>query len=72
MKALRGGAATDELLLQIDDNGSGLSQTTRMSGIGEYTATHGGTFQITSTPEQGTRLQWRVPLPGSGTGHATS
>ena len=63
-------ATTEELLLRIDDTGTGLAQTTTISGVGdiaERTATHGGTFQITTTPGEPTRLHWRVPLPGSTT-----
>lgn len=58
--------AIDELLLQIDNDGTGLSETTRISGVGDIagrTAALGGTFQITSAQETGvTRLEWRVPL----------
>jgi signal transduction histidine kinase len=54
-----------ELILQITDNGRGLGQTTRSSGLAnlrQRALQLGGTFEVTSKPGAGTRLEWRVPL----------
>jgi two-component system, NarL family, sensor histidine kinase DevS len=54
-----------EVLLQVTDNGRGLGEPNRASGLRnmrERAEMFGGTFQVTSQPGTGTRLEWRVPL----------
>lgn len=54
-----------EVVLQVSDNGRGLGQPSRASGLAnmrQRAETLGGTFQVTSQPGDGTRLEWRVPL----------
>lgn len=54
-----------EVLLRVSDNGRGLGEPDRASGLRnmrERAEMLGGTFQITSQPGKGTRLEWRVPL----------
>jgi signal transduction histidine kinase len=58
-------AANAELALQVRDNGSGMSGTTRRSGLAnleQRAAKLGGSFRIESTAGRGTELEWRVPL----------
>ncbi len=58
-------SATDQLTLIVQDNGRGLGDTTRNSGLGnmrQRAEHHGGTFRIASAPDTGTRLEWQVPL----------
>ncbi|MBK5305491.1 MAG: histidine kinase, partial [Frankiaceae bacterium] len=55
----------DELLLEVVDDGIGIGDTTRRSGLGNLAARAaqlGGTLQIESAPGTGTRVTWRVPL----------
>jgi len=57
--------ATGELLLTVRDNGSGLPQTRRRSGLAnlEQRATKlGGSLRVESAPGGGCELEWRVPL----------
>lgn len=59
------GTPGSEVLLQVADNGRGLGDTTRSSGLRnmrERAEMLGGGFQITSEPGGGTRLEWRVPF----------
>jgi ABC transporter transmembrane region len=60
--------AESEVLLRITDNGRGLGEVTRSSGLRnmrERAEMLGGTFLVASEPGAGTRLEWRVPLgPG--------
>lgn len=54
-----------EVFLRVADNGRGLGQPTRTSGLRnmrERADLFGGTLHITSQPGQGTVLEWRVPL----------
>jgi PAS domain S-box-containing protein len=54
-----------EILLLVSDNGRGLGETTRASGLRnmrERAEALRGTFQVTSQPGAGTLLEWRVPL----------
>jgi signal transduction histidine kinase len=56
------------LELVVEDDGQGFEAPTRMSGLAniEHRATAlGGTSEVVSTPGQGTRVRWRVPLPSS-------
>lgn len=58
-------SAGPELVLRISDNGRGLGDITRMSGLRnmrERAQILDGTFEVTSDPGAGTRLVWRVPL----------
>ena len=57
--------AGDDLVLRVSDNGRGLTETSRRSGLRnmhERAAILGGAFEVTSQPDQGTQLEWRVPL----------
>ncbi|KAB8183925.1 GAF domain-containing protein [Nonomuraea phyllanthi] len=54
-----------ELVLEVTDDGVGLGETGRRSGlrnIEERAARLGGTAQLETPEEGGTRLRWRVPL----------
>ena len=57
--------AADELVLEIEDNGRGIGEPTRQSGLGNLrnraTALR-GTFEVATSDGGGTRLAWRVPL----------
>ena len=62
-------AGTD-LVLTVRDNGVGLGEPTRRSGLAnlaERAAELGGTMRATAADSGGTELEWRVPLP-EGTG----
>jgi signal transduction histidine kinase len=57
----------DELLLEVADDGVGMGATERSSGLGNLAARAaqlGGTLELESAPGAGTRVSWRVPLPG--------
>lgn len=58
-------SAGSDVLLTVSDNGRGIGDTTRSSGLRnmrERAEMLGGTFRVTSEPGAGTRLEWRVPL----------
>jgi signal transduction histidine kinase len=58
--------AGPDLLLTVRDNGVGLGETTRRSGIANLTeraADSGGTMRVAAATGGGTELKWRVPLP---------
>jgi signal transduction histidine kinase len=58
-------AATD-LVLTVRDNGTGLGEPTRRSGLAnlaERAAELGGAMRATTAEGGGTELEWRVPLP---------
>lgn len=58
----------DEFVVQIDDNGRGLGETTRRSGLAnlrQRADALGGTFDVVGRDTGGTRLTWQVPI-GNG------
>ncbi len=58
--------ADGELSLIVRDNGIGIKNPTRHSGLGnleQRAAKLGGSMRIGSGPDGGTELDWRVPLP---------
>jgi signal transduction histidine kinase len=57
-------AGTD-LALLVRDNGTGIKETTRRSGLANLTrraGQHGGTLTVGSAETGGTELRWQVPL----------
>jgi signal transduction histidine kinase len=59
--------AGSELSLLVRDNGSGITDTSRRSGLANLAqrAEHyGGTLTVGPAEGGGTELLWRVPLPG--------
>jgi two-component system sensor histidine kinase DevS len=55
-----------EVVLRVSDNGRGLGEVTRRSGLRnmrERAQLLGGTFEITSRPGAGTQLEWRISGP---------
>ncbi|MGW7445697.1 GAF domain-containing protein [Kitasatospora sp. NPDC054795] len=60
-------AAGTDLTLTVTDNGIGLSDGGRRSGLAnlaDRADALGGTFTVRTRAEGGTELVWRVPLPG--------
>ncbi|HET9898899.1 MAG TPA: GAF domain-containing protein [Streptosporangiaceae bacterium] len=60
--------AGDDLLLVVEDNGSGIADTGRRSGLAnlEHRAQgRGGQLRLKRAGGGGTRLEWSVPLPES-------
>jgi signal transduction histidine kinase len=60
--------AGPDLILVVRDNGTGLKQTGRRSGLAnlsERAEMLGGTMNAGPAEGGGTTLEWRVPLPGS-------
>jgi signal transduction histidine kinase len=60
--------AGSELSLLVRDNGSGITGTSRRSGLANLAqrAEHyGGTLTVGPADHGGTELHWRVPLPGN-------
>ncbi|WP_409054968.1 GAF domain-containing protein [Streptomyces sp. SYP-A7185] len=58
-------ATTDEVVLTVTDNGKGIPEGGRHSGLGnlaERASAVGGTFKIEGSAGKGTRLVWRAPL----------
>lgn len=58
-------ATLDAVTARIDDDGRGIGDTTRRSGLANLRTRaekHGGTLTIDSAPSRGTTLIWRVPL----------
>jgi signal transduction histidine kinase len=58
--------AGPDLILTVRDNGAGLPETARRSGLGnlaDRAGEFGGTFRAAPAEGGGTRLEWRVPLP---------
>jgi signal transduction histidine kinase len=61
--SVRAGA---ELVLTVRDDGSGIKDVTRRSGLAnleQRAVKLGGTLRIEPAPGGGTELEWRVPLP---------
>ena len=59
----------DDLRLVVQDNGAGLTDTGRRSGLGnlaERASALGGEMTLFPAPGGGTRMEWRVPLPDAG------
>jgi len=55
-----------DLVLTVRDDGVGLGDVTRRSGLAnlaERAAESGGTMRLSAAPGGGTELEWRVPLP---------
>jgi signal transduction histidine kinase len=64
-----------DLLLVVQDNGAGFTDTGRRSGLGNLAARAaalGGTMRLLAAEGGGTRMEWRVPVeavpPGSAPG----
>ncbi|MGW1554188.1 GAF domain-containing protein [Streptomyces sp. NPDC002346] len=58
-------ATTDEVVLTVSDNGMGIPADGRRSGLqnlGERASSVGGTLDIRTPAEGGSRLIWRAPL----------
>lgn len=61
------GAGAD-LVITVSDNGRGLGQTERSSGLANLRARaqqHGGILRVEQPESGGTCVEWRVPLPSS-------
>jgi signal transduction histidine kinase len=57
-----------DLRLVVQDNGAGITDTGRRSGLGnlaERASALGGEMTLLPAAGGGTRMQWRVPLPGA-------
>jgi signal transduction histidine kinase len=58
--------AAHDLVLTVRDDGVGLGEVTRRSGLANLTeraAEFGGTMRVAAAAGGGTELEWRVPLP---------
>jgi signal transduction histidine kinase len=56
---------SSQVYLSVVDDGVGLGDTTRRSGLAnlhERAVRHGGALTVTSTPNEGTQLQWQIAL----------
>ncbi len=61
--------AGSELSLLVRDNGTPITDTSRLSGLANLARRaeqHGGTLTVGPAGNGGTELHWRVPLPVSG------
>jgi signal transduction histidine kinase len=57
-----------KLSLRVHDNGTGIKDTTRRSGLAnlaQRAEPYGGTLTVGGTSEGGTELRWEVPLPAA-------
>ncbi|MFH9419277.1 GAF domain-containing protein [Streptomyces sp. NPDC017529] len=62
-------ATGDEVVLTVTDNGRGIPETGRRSGLGnlaERAANVDGTMEIHAPDGGGSRIVWRAPLPAGG------
>ncbi len=60
----------EDIVLEVTDDGSGIGVVTRRSGLANMegrATTLGGTLAVTSDNGNGTRLEWRIPLPVGST-----
>jgi signal transduction histidine kinase len=67
--------AAAELSLTVRDNGSGIKDTGRRSGLGnleQRAGKLGGSLRVESAPGGGTELDWRVPLDVADSPHVDS
>jgi signal transduction histidine kinase len=58
--------AGDELTVTVRDNGTGIPETGRRSGLAnlaDRAARLGGSMRATAAGTGGTELEWRIPLP---------
>ncbi|MEU6641844.1 GAF domain-containing protein [Saccharomonospora sp. NPDC046836] len=58
--------AADQLVITVSDNGVGVPETARRSGLSnleQRARTCGGEGVITSSPGKGTQVRWTAPLP---------
>jgi signal transduction histidine kinase len=56
----------DDLTITVTDNGVGMNESTRSSGLANLRAravARGGSMTVGAGDKRGTRLCWRVPLP---------
>ncbi len=56
----------DDLTITVTDNGVGMGDTTRSSGLANLRAraeARGGSMTVGTVNKRGTRLHWQVPLP---------
>ena len=56
----------DDLTITVTDNGVGMGDTTRSSGLANLRAraeARGGSMTVGTVSKRGTRLHWQVPLP---------
>jgi signal transduction histidine kinase len=70
---IRLGVGDGTLVLEVTDDGSGLPEGVRRSGLAnlaDRARLRGGTFDAARLPEGGTRLRWSVPV-GAGSGPGT-
>jgi len=61
--------AADDLTLTVRDNGAGIKESSRHSGLGnleERARKLGGSMIVGNSPGGGAELEWRVPLSGGG------
>lgn len=61
--------ASEDLVLTVADDGQGIGEVSRRSGLrnlAERAELHGGRLSVESEQGHGTRLEWRVPLAGPG------
>jgi len=66
--------AGPDLVLTVRDDGVGLGEITRRSGLANITeraAESGGTMRVAAAAGGGTELEWRVPLGGRQDGAST-